>query len=60
MYIKCVACDNDIMSEILKFIFGFMGILFVGVLGIVVSSFFRLGDAPASTSATIDNVSSVR
>ncbi|MEK7538561.1 MAG: hypothetical protein AAB552_01840 [Patescibacteria group bacterium] len=48
------------MSEILKFIFGFMGILFVGVLGIVVSSFFRLGDAPASTSATIDNVSSVR
>ncbi len=47
------------MSEILKTTLGFMGILLVGLAGVFVFEFMKLGDTNALIT-TVDNVAGVR
>jgi hypothetical protein len=56
---KGILCDNKGVIDILKFTFGFIGILLVGLAGVVISSFLRLGELNTAIT-TIDNVSHVR
>lgn len=52
-------CHNYCMSEILKTILGFLGILFVGLVGVAVSEVMKLGDMN-TLIVTVDNVAHVR
>ncbi len=47
------------MSDILKTTLGFIGILLVGVVGVFVFGFMKLGDTNAPVK-TVDNVAAVR
>ena len=47
------------MSEIFKTTLGFMGILLVGLAGVFVSEFMKLGNTNALIT-TVDNIAHVR
>ncbi|MDD5152988.1 MAG: hypothetical protein PHS95_03330 [Candidatus Pacebacteria bacterium] len=47
------------MSDLLKSTLGFMGILFVGLLGVLIAEFFRVGDMNATIS-TVDNIIQIK